>query len=122
METMAARSNLPARSEESATTPSLVVLDRDHPGFRDPAYRRRRNQIAEIAIAYRTGDPLPRVEYSEEEHGVWQIALRHLRGLHERWACRTYLETWPLLDFDQDRIMQLSEACEILTRHTGFRL
>jgi len=119
---MASRSKMTARSEEPATTPSLVVLDREHPGFRDPAYLRRRNQIAEIALAYRTGDPLPHVEYSEAEHGVWQIAMRHLLALHERRAARAYLESWPLLGFEPDRIMQLSEASAILSRATGFRL
>jgi len=119
---MLPRSNVTARSEKPAQAPSLVVLDRDHPGFRDPAYRQRRNHIAEIAIAYRPGDPLPHVEYTEEEHRVWQIALDHLRSLHERWACRAYLDRWPLLQFQPDRIMQLAEASLLLSRHTGFRL
>src|SRR5690349_10984249 len=119
---MLPRSKPPARSQEPATTPSLVVLDRDHPGFRDPSYRQRRNQIAQIAIAYRTGEALPHVEYTEEEHRVWQIALDHLRSLHGRWACRAYLEQWPTLQFQPDRIMQLAEASAILERRTGFRL
>src|SRR4051794_25485963 len=34
----------------------LVVLDPDHPGFRDADYRRRRNEIARMALDYRDGD------------------------------------------------------------------
>ena len=37
----------------------LVRLDPDHPGFRDPAYRERRNAIARLAFEYRDGDPAP---------------------------------------------------------------
>ena len=30
----------------------IVQLDQDHPGFRDPAYRARRNEIARIALEH----------------------------------------------------------------------
>jgi hypothetical protein len=53
----------------------LVQLDRDHPGFRDPVYRQRRNEIAKIALSYHVGDPIPSVNYTAEERGVWQTAL-----------------------------------------------
>lgn len=109
-------------SQEQSATPSLVELDRDHPGFRDKGYRRRRDQIAAIALQYRRPDPLPRVEYTDEEHGIWQIALEHLRPMHQRLACRAYLERWPVLGFAPDRIMQFAEASAILSRETGFRL
>jgi phenylalanine-4-hydroxylase len=111
-----------ARSEDEASTRSLVELDRDHPGFRDPTYRRRRDQIAGIALQYRRPDPLPRVEYTDEEHGTWKIALDHLRPMHQRLACRAYLDNWPVLGFETGRIMQFAEASAILARETGFRL
>ena len=38
---------------------SLVKLDPDHPGFRDPEYRARRNHIAEIALTYQPGAEIP---------------------------------------------------------------
>ena len=51
---------------------ALVKLDPDHPGFRDPEYRARRNAIAQIAMTYQTGAPIPEAPYTELEHGVWQ--------------------------------------------------
>src|SRR5262245_45164617 len=68
----------------------LVVLDRDHPGFRDADYRARRNHIARVALDYR-GGPVPAVDYTEAEHAVWRQVWRTLEPLHEQWAPRGYL-------------------------------
>ncbi|MEW5853108.1 MAG: phenylalanine 4-monooxygenase [Myxococcota bacterium] len=100
----------------------LVKLDRDHPGFRDPVYRRRRNEIARMAAAYRSGDPLPDVAYTDDERMVWRTALEHLRPLHERHACAQFLRGWPRLGFEPGHVPQLSEVSAVLQRETGFRL
>src|SRR5258708_5934364 len=49
----------------------LARLDPDHPGFRDAAYRERRNAIAPIALEYR-GGPVPCVVYSQQENETWR--------------------------------------------------
>lgn len=53
-----------------------VHLDDDHPGFADPEYRVRRNLIAARALRWSPGEPIPRVSYTPEEHGVWQLVPR----------------------------------------------
>ena len=43
---------------------TIVQLDPDHPGFRDAEYRARRNRIAEIAMTYQPGTPIPEAVYT----------------------------------------------------------
>lgn len=98
----------------------LVQLDLDHPGFRDPTYRTRRDAIARLAAAHERGQPPPHVEYTAEESLVWATALEALTKLHARYACRGYLAAWPALEFSPARIPQLAEISERLERATGF--
>jgi phenylalanine-4-hydroxylase len=100
----------------------LVQLDPDHPGFRDPVYRARRNQIARIALQYRLGDPIPRIEYTAEEHAVWQAVWEKLAPVHEQFACQAYREACRLLPFDHQRIPQLADVNPALFARTGFRM
>ena len=100
----------------------LVQLDRDHPGFRDPAYRARRSEIARIALAYVPGTPIPQITYTTREQGVWQKVWEKLSPLHEKLACRGYLESCALLALDHRRIPQLSEVNATLAPRTGFQM
>lgn len=100
----------------------LVELDRDHPGFRDAAYRGRRNTIARLALEYRDGQPIPVVEYTPDEHAVWREVWDHLAPLHERWACREYLAGAARVGFDGRRIPQLAEADALVRAASGFRM
>jgi phenylalanine-4-hydroxylase len=98
----------------------LVVLDQAHPGFRDPLYRRRRDTIARQAQDHRPGQPAPQVEYTDDEQKVWATALAALKPLHARYASKSYLDAWPLVGFNPERISQLAETGEKLRTLTGF--
>jgi phenylalanine-4-hydroxylase len=100
----------------------LVELDPDHPGFRDPEYRARRNAIAEIASSYQPGQSIPPAPYTELEHGVWKTIWQALGPAHREHACAEYLSCLDRLDFDTDRIPQLSEVSEKVAAISGFRL
>ncbi|HEX7721178.1 MAG TPA: phenylalanine 4-monooxygenase [Pyrinomonadaceae bacterium] len=100
----------------------IVQLDPDHPGFRDPEYRRRRNQIAQIAMKYHPHDPIPDAPYTIEEHQVWEIIWKALQPAHQLHACAEYRECLKKLSFAPDRIPQLREINERVKAISGFRL
>ncbi len=100
----------------------LVELDPDHPGFRDPVYRLRRDSIASLALAHRPGDEPPGVAYAEVEHAVWRSVLERLEGLHARWAASSYRTAARNLALPRERIPQLAEVNALLCPRTGFRM
>jgi phenylalanine-4-hydroxylase len=97
-----------------------VHLSGDHPGVGDPAYRARRNDIAAAALDWSPGHPLPRIEYTEEEHEVWRTVCRELPPKHERYACRAFRDAVGALGLPADRVPQLDEVTERLRPLTGF--
>jgi phenylalanine-4-hydroxylase len=98
-----------------------VHLSRDHPGFADEEYRRRRNEIAEHALRWRPGEPTPDVGYTEDEHAVWRTVCRELRPKHERLAIGEYVEALDAVDLPTDRVPNLDEVTERLRPLTGWR-
>ena len=59
---------------------AVVHLGEDHPGFNDPAYRERRNEIAAAATLWTPGEPMPQIDYTEAEDEVWRTVSRELRA------------------------------------------
>jgi phenylalanine-4-hydroxylase len=97
-----------------------VHLADDHPGVGDPEYRARRNHIASLALGWRPGQPIPHVDYSEQEQGVWRTVCRELAAKHERLACREYQDAMARLALPVDRIPELDEVGCRLRPLTGF--
>lgn len=103
----------------------LVELNPDHPGFRDPIYRARRNAIAKLALEHREGTPPPVVAYTDVENEVWRSVWEHLTPLHAARAVREWraaAERLALGDLDFGRrVPQLAEVNE-LTRSCGIEM
>jgi phenylalanine-4-hydroxylase len=97
-----------------------VHLAHDHPGANDPAYRRRRNEIAAAALAWRPGEPAPEIEYSAEEHEVWRTICRELAPKHRRHAVREYREAVEAVGLPTDRVPGLDEVTERIRPLTGW--
>jgi len=106
----------------TAEAPQLVALDADHPGFHDPVYRRRRNEIARAALDYRDGDAVPRIAYTADEHAVWQEVCRELAPLHARYACAESLEAARRVALPRANIPQLGDVNAVIEPLHGFRM
>jgi phenylalanine-4-hydroxylase len=101
---------------------AIVHLDPDHPGFRDAAYRARRDEIARLATGYVSGDPIPDAPYTADEHALWREIWTGLDAAHERHACAEYLACKAALDLSREHIPQLGEVSRRVERSSGFRL
>ena len=99
---------------------AVVHLDDGHPGATDHVYRGRRNRMAAAALAWRPGEPIPRIQYTEEEHEVWQVVCARLDRLHQGLACACYLEGKERLGLLREQVPQLEEVNARLTPLTGF--
>jgi len=101
-------------------------LSSDHPGFHDAEYRNRRKMIADIALYYKQGTPIPRIDYTESENKTWKIIYEKLTALYPKYACEQYNYLFPLFEqncgFKADTIPQLQDVSDFLSDSTGFRL
>ncbi|XP_058053305.1 tyrosine 3-monooxygenase isoform X4 [Anopheles bellator] len=101
-------------------------LDMNHPGFADQVYRARRKEIAEIAFAYRYGDPIPHIDYTETENQTWAAVFNRVKELMVKHACSEYIAVFQKLEdekiFVKERLPQLQEMSDFLRRNTGFTL
>jgi phenylalanine-4-hydroxylase len=93
----------------------------DHPGFADPVYRRRRDEIAAAARDLPEGAEPRHVAYTDDEDRTWHTAATALSELHQRYACAAYLDGARRLNLPTDHVPQLAEVSRRLQSLTGFR-
>ncbi|XP_044133231.1 tyrosine 3-monooxygenase-like [Bufo gargarizans] len=101
-------------------------LDKDHPGFGDQEYKKRRAYFAELAFKYKDGNVIPRIDYTAEEIATWRQVFQTLRNLYPNYACKQYLDTFHQLEkycgYTESSIPQLQEVSSFLKERTGFKL
>ena len=102
-----------------------VELQADHPGFHDKKYRARRQELADISMSYRQGQPIPYINYTTNEKQTWSIIYNKLTPLLNKHACKEYLTLYPLLQqncgYSADNIPQLQDISDFLRDTTGFQ-
>jgi phenylalanine-4-hydroxylase len=101
---------------------SLVELADDHPGVSDPAYLRRRNEIARAALGLRSGDEARPIDYTDAENATWATAQQALAELHSQHACAAFLDGVERLALPTDRVPQLADVSRRLQGLTGWRV
>jgi len=101
-------------------------LDSDHPGAKDAVYRARRAEITKIAKTYKTGQPIPHVEYTAVENETWAAVFNKLTTMFPSHACREHQYVFPLLiqncGYGPQQIPQLEVVSKFLKDCTGFTL
>jgi len=115
---------IPSRYSPVRTDPDgsvTVELAGDHPGVTDPDYRARRDHLAGLAAAWQPGHPVPAPDYTDEEHGVWRTVSESLEELHQRFACRAFLDGKDAIGLPTDHVPQLPDVTARLLPATGFR-
>uniref|UniRef100_A0A8C8CLT1 Biopterin-dependent aromatic amino acid hydroxylase family profile domain-containing protein n=1 Tax=Oncorhynchus tshawytscha TaxID=74940 RepID=A0A8C8CLT1_ONCTS len=72
------------------------------------------------------GEPLPRMEYTQEEVATWREVYRTLRTIYPDLVCRQFLGGLQQLErecgYGEDSIPQLREVSAFLREETGFQL
>lgn len=75
---------------------------------------------------YKHGDPIPKIEFTEEEIKTWGTIFRELNKLYPTHACREYLRNLPLLSkycgYREDNVPQLEDVSNFLKERTGFSI
>jgi phenylalanine-4-hydroxylase len=116
---------VPIKAGEMVAPPDTteLVLDPGHPGERDEAYIRRRQELFALCRKQRLdrlGPPL--IQYTPEETRIWREVSPKLDELHKKFACQMYLKAKRELAITREEIPQLRLLSERVQRETNMHL
>lgn len=100
------------------TLPVPAVL---HPGLVDPAYRARRDAIAASSALHVPGQPVPTLDYTEEEERTWRAVWSALLPLHREHGASCLVERGDELGLFDGPIPQLEGLNSGALAASGFR-
>ena len=102
------------------------LISEDHPGFHDPVYRERRALLTETALNHRWDQPIPSIDYTEDEVSVWSAVWDRMEDLWQKYACAEYLRALDLMKqhcgYRRDNIPQQEDISRFLLSRSGFRM
>uniref|UniRef100_A0A4W3GFH1 Tryptophan hydroxylase 2 (tryptophan 5-monooxygenase) n=1 Tax=Callorhinchus milii TaxID=7868 RepID=A0A4W3GFH1_CALMI len=108
----------------SLKPPVCSSIEEEGKGSSCNPLQRRRKYFVDVAMNYKYGQPIPRVEYIEEEIKTWGTVFRELTKLYPTHACQEYLKNFPLLTkycgYREDNIPQLEDVSVFLKDRSGF--
>lgn len=88
----------------------------------DAGYRARRDEIAALSHRYVRGEPVPPIDYTEQEHGVWRLVATELADRHRHCATTEFLHAAEDLAIPVEGIPQLQDVGARLGELSGFGL
>ncbi|WP_228044388.1 phenylalanine 4-monooxygenase [Streptomyces ferrugineus] len=87
----------------------------------DPYYEARRAEIAAMSDRCGPDDPIPTIEYTEQEHEVWRLVCGKLAAHHRSDAAIEYLDAAECLAIPQEGVPQLRDVSRRIESLSGFR-
>lgn len=121
----------PRRAKELDLVANLILdagmdLQSDHPGFNDPVYRARREELSLNARRFRHGEPIPLIKYAPEEIATWKAIYERLLPSVLKYGCAEHVNLLPLLQehcgYSAHNIPQLQDISAFLKERTGFTI
>jgi phenylalanine-4-hydroxylase len=116
---------VPIDPQTMVTPPDVTELELEpgHPGEHDLEYIRRRKELFALCRKHRLerlGPPL--IQYNAEETRIWREVSPKLDELHQKYACRMYLDAKRELNITREEIPQLRHLSERLGPVTNMHL
>ena len=80
--------------------------------------RRFRNVIEFDFTKFISGQPIPRVHYSEDEHKTWQTVYAQCKSLYPTMACSAHVRIFKMLEdrgiYNEEYVPQLEDVSNFL--------